>query len=129
MRCTINRLERAGHVLTTAERRLDLPVTIWTLRHLYFRAVALGQLVIHERFITMSAARVYSHTTLVTFISRHRSLHSRARLDRVSRGEPITPSIAIPQKQVDAVVSGLFPNPQFHFINYHLCQVVGKTPP
>jgi hypothetical protein len=79
-------LQGAGHVLTAAKWGFNLPVTIRTLRDLHFRAIALGELVVHEGFVTMGTGRIYSHSTLVTLISRHRILQSQVQLDRVTWG-------------------------------------------
>ena len=64
-------LDRAAHVLTTAERGFNLPVAVWTFGHLNFSPIPLGQCIVHEGFIAMRAGRVYGHAALVTLICSH----------------------------------------------------------
>ena len=80
-------LELATHILRTAHRRLDLPVTVRALRYLHNPAVGRGQRVVLQLCATGAAHHVYAHSTLIAGIASHSELTSVVRgvvLQRVS---------------------------------------------
>jgi anti-sigma factor RsiW len=84
----------AGHVLATAQRRLDLSVTVGALRYLDGTAVGLGQCVVLERRIAVSAAGVDGHVALGAGVGSHLIL--RLLFPRIGRGRDKCSTASLP---------------------------------
>lgn len=70
--CRRPQLDGATHVLTAAERRLDLAVPFRALRDLHFRSVIFGDAVVDEFFRALTTGhRANAHSTLLTTIECH----------------------------------------------------------
>ena len=74
----------AGHVLATAQRRLDLSMTVGALRYLDCTAVGLGQRVVFEGCIAVGAGGVDGHVALGAGVGSHLIL--RLLIPRLGRG-------------------------------------------
>ena len=59
------------HVCATAQRRLDLPVTIGALRDLHFLAIGQAEVVVLKRYIAVAAGCVDGHVASVTGVGSH----------------------------------------------------------
>jgi hypothetical protein len=59
------------HVCATTQRRLDLPVTIGTLRDLHFLAIGQAEVVVLKRCVAVAAGCVDGHVASVTGVGSH----------------------------------------------------------
>ena len=67
-------LDRAGHVLRAAHRRLDHAMTLWAFRYLDGAAVVRGERFMDEVLPTPPTGHVYAHPALVAGVCRHGKL-------------------------------------------------------
>ena len=65
-------LDSAAHVFATAQRRLDLPVTIGALGDLHLLAIGQAEIVVLKRCVAVTAGCVDGHVALVTGVGSHR---------------------------------------------------------
>tara|TARA_B100000686_G_C16154088_1_gene648215 strand:- start:10 stop:411 length:402 start_codon:yes stop_codon:yes gene_type:complete len=65
-------LDSAAHVCATAQRRLDLPVTIGALGDLHHLAIWQAEIVVLKRCVAMTAGCVDGHVAFVTGVGSHR---------------------------------------------------------
>lgn len=61
----------AGHVLTAAERRLDLSMAIRAFGYLHFSTILQFQGTVPEGCIALAASRVNTHPTHFALVCRH----------------------------------------------------------
>ena len=72
--------DAAGHVLTTAHRRLDLSMAVRAFRDLHLRTTLEYQAAINKRCIAFPARCIDAHSAFSTFIRCHRALLSFCQL-------------------------------------------------
>jgi len=60
------------HVFATAQRRLDLPVTVGAFRDLHDLAIGQSEIVVLKRCVAVTAGCVDGHVALVTTVGSHR---------------------------------------------------------
>ena len=64
-------LDSAAHVFATAQRRLDLPVTIGALGDLHLLAIGQAEIIVLKRCVAVTAGCVDGHVALITGVGSH----------------------------------------------------------